>query len=78
MLVVLELSSVPSNRHAFKDWNRNRGIIFEGGLGVLCEGNERMEVCASPWVLSTPSAKLSVLIPWVLSSSSAKSPVLRD
>ena len=31
MLVVLELSSVQSNRHAFKDWNhRNRGTIFEG------------------------------------------------
>ena len=31
MLVVYELSSIQSNRHAFKDWHhRNRGIIFEG------------------------------------------------
>ena len=36
-----------------------------------------MEVCASPSVLSTPSANPPVLIHRVLSSLSAKSPVLR-
>ena len=44
----------------------------------MCEGNERMEVCASPLVLSSLSAKSPVLIPRVLSSPSAKSPVLRE